>query len=399
MRRFRVLVIGGGASGLFAAIGAARAGASVVVCERHGRIGRKILASGNGRCNLTNDTLNSSFYNPPSRHLVDTVFSSFGNGQIKGIFRELGLFIRSEDGRVFPATNQSSSVLKVIGMELERLKVSIETGFEATSITPSGGGFIVTPRSGGPVGSDTVVIACGGRSYPALGSDGSGYKLAAAMGHRIVPPVPAGVPLSSKDPACHILQGQKIQARVSYMANRRGEAAADGDLLFTKYGLSGTAILDISEQVSIAINRDGLAHADIQVDMAPFVPEDELAREFSMRAARRTSPEDMAAGILPGKFGAVLKGLFAAGDWRHAAKAVKRRTFRITGTRGWNEADFTAGGVETSEVEPRTLESKIGKGIYFSGETLDVNGRRGGYNLAWAWASGFVAGRSAACAR
>jgi predicted Rossmann fold flavoprotein len=399
MRRYKVLVIGGGASGIAAAISAGRCGSQVIICERSPRIGRKVLASGNGRCNLTNDALNSSFYNASSRPLVESVFKLFGRNDIGRFFRELGLFTRSEGARVFPVTDQSSSVLGVLEQELNRLPVKIETGFDVVSISaPDSGGFIVTPRSGGPIAAEAIVIACGGKTYPALGSDGAGYRFAERFGHKIVKPVPAAVPLVSKDRLCHLLQGQRIEARVSCSTGNGGTASAEGDVLFTRYGLSGTAILDISEHVSVAINRNGSGSMPVYVDMVPFMTEEELSSELSARAGRRIQPDLIFAGILPDKFGPALKELFAKGDLRKAAQAVKMRPFSVTGTRGWNEADFTAGGVEVSEVDPATLESRLRRGVYFSGETLDVNGARGGYNLAWAWASGFVAGRSAACA-
>lgn len=394
--KYKVVVVGGGASGIVAAISAKRRGASVVICEKMPRPGKKILASGNGRCNLSNGNLDNSFYNPAARPLVKTVFIRFGKDAIEGFFKSIGLRLRSEEGRIFPVTNQSASVMKALEMELKRLSISVETGFDVSAISGSGGAFTVSSHSGEAISSESVIVACGGKSYPAFGSDGSGYKFAEHLGHTIVEPVPATVALNIKDPLCHILQGQKIEATAESLVRGKLIEKAAGEVLFTKYGLSGTAILDVSDSVSIAMNRGGAKDVSVSVDMVPFMDEADLAGEFAKRAAQKTSPDEMAAGILPNKFGLALRELFRTKTPIEAAKALKSRIFKVVGTRGWNEAEFTAGGINTNEINPASMESKLRKGIYFTGEILDVNGKRGGYNLAWAWASGFVAGESAA---
>jgi len=391
-----VIVIGGGASGIIAAIAAKREGARVVICERMDRLGRKILASGNGRCNLSNDKLDSSFYNLSARRLVDSVFSRFGKNDIKGFFEELGLRFYSEEGRVFPATNQSATVLKILEMELDRLSIPVEFDFKVSNITRFGNGFIVLSSSGRRVTGRAVILACGGRSYPALGSDGSAYGIAKHFGHNIIEPVPVAVPLVAKDELCHSLQGQKISARIKSLIDGKVAGESSGDILFTKYGLSGTAILDISREVSIAINRKRYPTIEISVDMAPFMTETELAHELSKRIRNKIPAEDLLAGILPNKFGPAMKEVLRSKDAGLIVKALKDKRFKITGTRGWNEADFTAGGVDVKEVDEKNLGSIIRKGLYFAGEMLDVDGKRGGYNLAWAWASGYITGTGAA---
>jgi predicted Rossmann fold flavoprotein len=295
-------------------------------------------------------------------------------------------------------TDQSASVLKVLEAELARLSIPVETGFDVSAISGAReeNGFRVSARSGKAVTARSVILACGGKTYPAFGSDGSAYKLAERFGHTIVEPVPVAVPLTIKDSLCHLLQGQKIKAAARSVVGGKEKERAEGDLLFTKYGLSGTVILDVSESVSIAINRNGEKDVAVIIDMVPFMAEAELADELSKRAARKIPPEGMVTGILPNKFGAALRDLFRTKAPAEAAKALKNRGFKVLGTRGWNEADFTAGGVDVDEVDPATMESRLKKGLYFTGEILDVNGKRGGYNLAWAWASGLLAGESAA---
>lgn len=392
-RDFEVAVLGGGAAGIVATISAKRAGKSVILCERLPRLGKKILASGNGRCNLLNEELSELFYNPASRPLVKSVFAKFGKGDILGLFKGLGLQTYSEGGRIFPFTNQSSSVLRVLEIELKRLSIPVEFNFEVKDVACTKNGFLLSSKSSHAISCGKLIMAAGGRSYPSLGSDGSCYKFAENFGHSIVDPVPSAVPLVAKDPLCHILQGQKIFASAKSVIDGKISGEVSGDLLFTKYGLSGTAILDISRDASIAINRPDKKSVAVIVDMVPFIDEAKLRLELEERLKRGTLGEELIAGILPNKFGPALETILKTKDAPLIAKGLKSKEFKITGTRGWNEADFTAGGVDTAEVNVGTLESKLREGLYFAGEILDVDGCRGGYNLAWAWASGYVAGQ------
>ncbi len=400
------VVIGGGAAGIAAAISAKQAGAPVVICERMLKLGKKILASGNGRCNLLNENLDESFYNQSAKNLVRRVLTKYGKDEILNFFKELALETYSEEGRIFPVTNQSASVLKVLEMELDRLAVRIELNFEACDVSFSKGVFSVKSKNGKSIKCERLIIAGGGRSYPALGSDGSSYELAVLLGHKIITPVPAAVPLVVKDRLCHILQGQRISAKVKAVIDGKDMRESTGDLIFTKYGLSGTSILDVSEDVSIAINRHNKKNVFISADMVPFMETAILENEIARRVKRRFSPEDLLTGILPNKFGPALyhSALRASGagqalkeqldksDTKDIVMPLKNALFKVLGTRGWNEAEFTSGGVDVEEINEITLESKLVKGLYFAGEILDVCGRRGGYNLAWAWASGLVAG-------
>jgi predicted Rossmann fold flavoprotein len=270
----------------------------------------------------------------------------------------------------------------------------VELNFEAVDISGSKGGFLVKSRSGAAVECARLVIACGGRTYPALGPDGSAYRFAKQFGHSIIEPAPSAVPLVAKDAICHLLQGQKISAGAKGMVGGRVTAKAAGDLLFTKYGLSGSVILDVSRDISVAVNREGRKDAAVLIDMVPFMSMEKLKLELERRLEKGLAAEDMLTGILPDKFGRALKDLFGGRDAGVIAGGLKERRFKVAGTRGWNEAEFTSGGIDVNEVEEKTLESRLKKGLYFAGEILDVDGERGGYNLAWAWASGFTAGLS-----
>lgn len=394
MGRNSTAIIGGGAAGIVAAISAKRKGNSVIICDRMPRIGKKILASGNGRCNLLNEKLDESFYNSSARNLIRSVFARFGKDSIINFFKDLGLELYSEGSRIFPVTNQSSSVLKVLEMEVNRLSVPVELNFDAARISHHSDKFIVTSKNNKNIECEKLIIAGGGKSYPALGSDGSCYKLAQNLGHRIITPVPTAVPIVVKDSLCHFLQGQRIQGAVKVIIDGKETCESSGDLLFTKYGLSGTSILDVSDEISIAINKQNKKDVRISLDMVPFMKKDVLKSEIAKRIDLKIRPEELLVGILPNKFGPAFKDLFSKWNAETIVRALKNNLFNVTGTRSWNEAEFTSGGVDTNQIKESTLESKLVKGLYFAGEVLDVCGRRGGYNLAWAWASGFVAGET-----
>jgi hypothetical protein len=402
--RVDVAVVGAGAAGLAAAVVAARRGASVAVLERLPRIGKKLLATGGGRCNLLNERLSPEAFTSTAPELVASVFARTGAAEIRSFFEGLGLRLTAdESGRIWPATNQAVSVLRVLELEVRRRGVSVETGFEVRSIEGAASAMSVASGDGRTVRAAAVVLAAGGRSYPALGSDGSGYALAAAVGHRVVTPVPSAVPLLVRSGMCHALQGLRTRVRIEGRIGGRTAQAADGELLFTQYGLSGTAVLDVSESLSVALNRDGRSDAAVVVDFAPFLGEAELAAVLRDRLAAGWAAEDLGAGILPEKLARFLPRLddergpgARAGDAsataRRLASRLKAAEFRVQGTRGWNEAEFTSGGVDAREVAPGTLESRLRRGLYFAGEVLDVQAGRGGYNLGWAWASGLTAG-------
>lgn len=392
MTKYSTIIVGGGASGLVAAISAKRKCGSVVICDRMPQLGRKILASGNGRCNLLNENLDRAFYNQTAQNLVGSIFNKFGKASMLSFFKGLGLEVYSEDGRIFPRTNQSSSVLKVLEIELERLAIPVELNFEVSRVSHSDNGFVVTSKHGKALQSEKLIIAGGGRSYPAFGSDGSCYKLAESFCHRIIKPVPSAVPLVVKDRLCHLLQGQKIDAVARVMIKGKCLRESPGDLLFTKYGLSGTAILDVSECASTALNRHNERDVSILVDMVPYMNKEALGAEIKRRTSSGWKTPELFTGILPNKFAIALKDMLKKWDAETTANTLKNWTFKVIETRGWNEADFTSGGVDIKDIKESTLESKFTKGLYFAGEVLDVCGARGGYNLAWAWASGFVAG-------
>ena len=400
--RFEIAVVGGGAAGLAAAIAAAREGRSVVVADRMPRLGKKILITGGGRCNLSNERLPAEAYTSTNPALVSSVLTRFGPGEIVRFFEGLGLLMTSDEGRLYPATNQAASVLKVLEIEIRRLGVSVVADFEAAGFVRKGTSYTVQAADGRTIEASAVVLAGGGRSYPALGSNGSAYELARKLGHRLIDPVPSCVPLLVRDRLCQVLQGQRLRARAAAWIDDRSAVDAEGDILFASYGLSGTAILDISTALSAARHRDGKTNTKISVDFLPRMTREALTKELVDRLRRRWEPADLISGLLPEKFAAIVTGMIPGGlrSAEETAGALtstlKDRRFDVHGTRGWNEAEFTSGGVDAGEIETERLESKFNPGLHFAGEILDVQGPRGGFNLAWAWASGILAGRAAA---
>jgi predicted Rossmann fold flavoprotein len=393
MPNYNTAVIGGGAAGLCAAIAAARNGDSVVLCEKTGVLGKKILASGNGRCNLLNEDFSESYFNPVARPLLKSILDKFGKTEILTFFKDLGLETASKEGRIFPVTNQAESVLHVLERELQRLSVPVKYDFNCNSVVSSQNGLLVGSVSGDKLECRKVILTGGGKTYPAFGADGSAYEIAKQLGHSIIEPVPAVVPLVVKDNLSFLLQGQRIAAAAKSVIDGREGDPAGGELLFTKYGLSGTCILDISESVSLALNRDHKTRVYVSIDLLPFMDSVQLKAELERRQKAGWPAEEMLTGLLPVKLCQALKDIFGKNGLDRAVKSLKDWRFEVSGTRGWNEAEFTSGGVKVSEVKPDTLESQLKPGLYLAGEILDVNGRRGGYNLGWAWASGLAAGR------
>jgi len=280
----------------------------------------------------------------------------------------------------------------VLEIELARLQIPVEYGFKCVRIQVAKNNLVLSSESRQSIHCRNVVITGGGKSYPSFGADGNIYDLVRELGHTIIEPVPAMVSLVVKDPFCFLLQGQRINARVKSIIDGKPGQPVEGELLFTKYGLSGTCILDISEPISIALHREHRRDVSISADLVPFLSAEQLRHSLINRREKQRASGDMLAGILPNKMALGYAALFEVGTIDKVVSNLKDHRFKVHGTRSWNEAEFTAGGVNTEEVNPITLESKLHPCVYFAGEVLDVNGARGGYNLGWAWASGYVAG-------
>lgn len=398
-----IAIIGGGAAGYSAAITAARQGRCVTVYERCDRTARKILATGNGRCNMSNINASEKNYHGNNPRFVRGVIQRFWVDETLNFFEEIGVLPKTEEkGKVFPYSLQASAVSDVLRAEAERLGVKVVCGFEASDLRYKNKRFAITAFSGEKAEADKVILACGGKASPSLGSNGSGYKLAESFGHKTTKLYPALVQVKTDTTYTKALQGLKLNAEAEFFYEGKSVKKSEGEVLFTDYGLSGPPIFDLSRSVSIYKN------GEIRLDLMPEYTYEQVLSMLKKRRHGKKTLEDYFTGMLAKKLGQVLlKSCSIAPLSRKcetlsdreaetAAKKIKGWSFKTEGTMSWNNAQVTAGGIDTSDVNPSTLESKKQCGLYFAGEILDIDGDCGGYNLQWAWASGYVAGACAA---
>jgi predicted Rossmann fold flavoprotein len=412
--RYDTIIIGGGPAGIMAAISAKRhhPGRSVVILDRTTEAGRKILVSGNGRANLTNRSLATDLPYHGDGQFVSTVFSGFGYDRIVGFFADLGVALYEEKktgrGKMFPVIDHARTIRGMLIDELEATGVGVVCNAAVAQVLHDTDGWTVTTAAGDRYTAGAVILSTGGRTYPALGSDGSGYDLARRLGHRLVEPVPSAVPLVSKNMLSHLLQGEKMIMEVTATVAGTACGTATGDVMFTQYGLSGPAVFDVSRDLSVRINRESRDDTAVVLSFFPGMGTDELGRMLNGRLAHGANRPAAHAlwGVLTEKAaGAVcaasqiprdrMAGQVTPGEVQRLTETLLRYCVPVSGTRGWNEAEFTAGGIATEDVDARTLGSKLAPGLYFAGEILDVDGPVGGFNLSWAWATGWLAGKAA----
>lgn len=396
MRPVRIGIIGGGASGLVAAIAAAREKAEVFVCERGSRVGKKILATGNGRCNLTNQNADiSHYYGQNTKFMLGTVHR-FWVTETLAFFSELGIVAKTEQqGKVYPHSDQASAVLDVLRLELENLGVKVYTGFEVQRIRRKNG-FELISYQGEKLFCDKVILAAGGKAAPDLGSNGSGYELARSFGHQCTELIPSLVQLKTQTDIVKKLKGIKFNGTIT-----SGEVTEEGELLFTDYGLSGPPVFALSARLK--------KMQEVYLDLLPQYSAKQLLELLRQRKRLLStrSLEDFLVGLFHRRTGQVLlkdcgiaplsrkAGSLTERELDSLCMKIKAWQFKIEGRMSWNNAQVTAGGIRVKEVRPDTLESKLVPGLYFAGEILDIDGDCGGYNLQWAWASGYLAGKSA----
>ena len=408
MESMSIAVIGGGASGLCAAISAAREArkarltVSVSLYERNPRVGKKLLMTGNGRCNLTNLHLRAACYNTP-RAL--SLIRAVDAGGTRAFFEELGILTREDEcGRVYPHSMQAVSVVQALWQEAERLGVSIHTQAAVTSIERAGSGFYLN-RSYFCHG---VVVACGGASYPDTGSDGSGVRLLEQLGVPCSRCIPVLTAVETAEKGFRALKGLRAKAEVRSVIDGKQSSAERGELQFTEYGLSGIAVMQLSRGISRAF-ADGKSHTvEIVSDLAEPFTEREL-RDFLLRLCQ-TYPhrpaQELLSGIVPKALGIFLLrrcGITAekaqcgaVTEDRVLALARQIKSFRVPvkAVRGFRQAQATAGGADLRGFDDGLMYRRI-PGLFACGEVLDVDGICGGYNLEWAFSSGRISGKSA----
>lgn len=399
----KVIVIGGGASGLTAAIWAARAGGSVTLLEHMDRVGKKILSTGNGKCNLTNLVQEPSCYRGERPEFACEVIRHFSVEETLDFFKGLGVLPKIKNGYVYPNSEQASAVLDVLRMEAEHQNVKIVCGCEVKQIRTRP--FQIT-ASTGEYRADRVILATGGKAAPATGSDGSGYRLAGELGHRIIKPLPALVQLRCGKGYEKQLAGIRTEARVTLTANGQVIAADTGELQLTDYGISGIPVFQVSRYAARALDRSLPVTAI--VDCLPALSWEETLTELQRRKEQMgyQNAETFFTGLLNKKLAhVVLKkagvspdfpvGMLNGRQLRRLAEQIKGMEFSVTATNPFAQAQICCGGADTAQVNPDTMESRLVPGLYLAGELLDVDGICGGYNLQFAWSSGYLAGISA----
>ena len=403
-----ILIIGGGAAGMLAAIVAARRGARVTVAERLPKVGRKLLATGNGRCNLTNLQPDLSHYHGRDTSFARTALEAFGARDSLDFFAELGIETRTEaGGKVFPVTDQAAAVLDVLRLEMEALGVEVIGDCKVQGVQRRGPGFVCACGDGHELKADRVILATGGQSTPNLGSNGGGFKIAQALGHTLVTPRPALVQIKLDAPFLARLKGVRVEAGVAILVDGRVIRRDRGELLFTEYGLSGIPVMNLSRIVSENLKR--LDRVALALDLFEDRTAADLEDNISHRVARQRERllEDSLIGRMPKRLIPVTvreAGLAdprtpcaQVGEKAIAALARLLKDWRIpcAGTLSWMHSQVTAGGVATDEVDPATMQSRRVPGLIFAGEVLDIDGDCGGYNLQWAWSSAYVSATAA----
>ena len=400
-----IAVIGGGASGLMAAITAKKSGKEVIILERKDRILKKVLITGNGRCNITNVNANISNYFGKNISSVENILNRFTPQDTMDFFNELGIVCNEENrGKVYPLSGQASSVVDALRFEAEKLGIKIETEFYVRKIEKDGFKFKIYSEDKKKIEAGRVILAAGGQSYPELGSNGSGFELAKELGHSVTKLSPSIVQLKTEKYQVKGLQGIKTDVAVTAYGDNKKICTYDGELLFTDYGISGNVVFNISFVMPLYKN------VEFEIDFMEKFDYNELYEMLKerKRILSHLTMENYFNGMINKKLGQFLSKVSGIeklskpvkdlndSEIRKLCTVLKKYRIKILDTTGFKNAQVTAGGVSLDEVNSETLESKIVKGLYFSGEVLDVYGECGGFNLQWAWASGYIAGKNAA---
>lgn len=459
---YEVIVIGAGASGLVAAIAAARAGSSVLVIEQKEKAGKKILATGNGKCNFTNMIQKPECYRSDDSAFAMKVLSCFDVNKTIEFFGELGIYPKNRGGYLYPNSEQALSVVQVLLMECERLKVAIHYNEKVTDIRKPDYSVVTElsreaseiksgnrskennrtknnrnennrPESNkadrkkatdpslseayGKTPADSekeeriyscrkLIIAAGGCASPQLGSDGSGYALAKRFGHTVIKPLPALVQLKSPVKFLKTISGVRTNARVTLYAGQQQEAVEEGEILFTDYGISGIPVMQVSRYAAKALDMG--EKVQLKLDFLPEISRTELIELLNRRMQKKqgNTLEEMMIGLLNHKLSYILMQEAGLDVYRNVKQVTKQEisklaeymkefTLPVSQTNSFENAQVCAGGVSTEEIEETTMESKLYRNLYFTGELLDVDGTCGGYNLQWAWSTGYLAGSAA----
>ncbi len=393
-----IAVIGGGASGIMAAITAARCGAYVTIYEKHDRIGKKILATGNGRCNLSNINSDIDKYHGMDTDIINTVSAQFWTNETISFFSEIGLLLKTEDeGKIYPYSDRATSVLDVLRNELDSLGVVTECNFDVSDIKKRNSVFEIISYDNKHVFADKIIFAAGGKASPGL-CGGNGYDILKKLGHSCTRLEPSIVQLKTDNKNLKGLKGIKCHASLTL-----NKITVSGELLFTDTGLSGPPAFYLSSYYKRTDSEVAF------IDFFKDYDENELFRIISRNSSLFENTENLFTGIIHKRLGASILNQseiqninapcasLSKKEISSIVKTAKNFPVHITGTESWNNAQITSGGIPVSEIEHTSMLSTKCNNLYITGEILDIDGNCGGYNLQWAWSTGYIAGCHAAC--
>ena len=401
----KTVVIGGGPAGMLAAVSVSGENTKVILLEKNDRLGKKLFITGKGRCNITNsadkDVIMKNIMTNPK--FMFSALDAFDNNDICMLLEKHGCRVKEErGGRIFPVSDHSSDVIKALIKTLDEKNVEVMLNSEAVKTEKNDDGFKVILKTGKELQCDSVIVTTGGVSYPATGSVGDGYRFAEGFGHSIKEPVPSLVPLETKQLWCRDLQGLSLKNTGLKMYSGGKQIYEDfGEMLFTHFGISGPMILSASSYYQKRRSEDCKVILDLKPALSTGELDDRLLREISENHEKHLI--NMLPSLLPAKMVPVIASLsgmdphIKCGDIRKEQRAglvnlLKNLEIDITGTRGFEEAIITKGGVSVKEVSPKTMMSKIVPGLFFAGEILDLDALTGGFNLQIAWSTGYLAG-------
>ena len=406
MRSYDIIIVGAGPAGMSAAIAASREDLEILLLEGSDKIGRKILVTGNGKCNLTNVYQDISCYRSDTPDKVQKVLDSFGPAKTAGFFRDLGIMTRDRNGYIYPYNEQASTVRTAFESYIRgKDNITVMTGCHVDEVLPVKDGFRIHTGKGN-FSSTAVVLTTGGYAGPSIGCDGSGYSMAGRMGHELIPTYPALTALKSSAPFLKKVKGVRNQANITLNIDGRAFLSESGELQWTDYGISGVAVFQLSRYAVKALEEGKKVSLDL--DFLQEMDKQQLY-EYLCGQIKDCSYKDageIVMGFLPEKLTPVVlrEAGLSIGDKPNRlppeklydlVASIKSFPLRINGYVGYEKAQVTMGGVSLKEVTD-DLESSLHRGLYFAGEILDVDGTCGGYNLQWAFSSGNVSGKAAA---
>ncbi|MBQ2558691.1 MAG: aminoacetone oxidase family FAD-binding enzyme [Lachnospiraceae bacterium] len=407
-----VVIIGCGASGMLAAIMAARQGVSVTVLEHNDRPGRKLLATGNGKCNLTNDNQSLDNFRSSYREEIKDIIDAFSEEDLLRFFREIGIITKERKGYRYPRSEQASSVVTVLVSEMQRLRVRVICGAEVTKVSGNYSDYEVSYTMDGQkytLKSENVVFACGGPAGERLGQSNFGIKMLRNMGVLVGHCAPALVPLLLRNPCAKTVSGVRMEADVTLTVGKESYRE-HGEIVWTDYGVSGIPVMQLSRYATFEL-EDDMIPVRIAFHFLPEMTDEEITGELTRRvngeAFRTRSAEDAMEGLVPKKLLYVLlkgagidpeapAGTITEKQLKLLKLQLTNKEFTVTGTRPWEFAQVMKGGVPLSAIDTKTCEVRGHEGLYITGELLDMDGNCGGYNLHWAFATGAVCGRALA---